>query len=218
MKIRRLLIALLATFMLASSATAQNRYNYPKSYIQLAGLYGLCSWSGHNTSGDCGDNFDNSLGFNFRGGIRLNRWFAFEGQVEWASGYDLKSPASVTPPVPGLRSATLDTVAYTVNARLYLTEGRIQPYAIAGIGGQNSWLDTNLANSDTFTSFIGRFGAGADIYLTENLALTGEFTYVAATEASATYYGWYWDDIWTKKSGVDPSYLAVSWGLMYSFY
>ena len=217
MKIRNLLIALAATILLASSAAAQNRISYPKSYVQLAGLYGLCSWSGHNAPGDCGESFEKSFGFNFRGGVRLNRWIAFEGQVEWASGYDLKSPASVSPPVLGLRSATLDSVAYTINARLYLTEGRIQPYAIAGIGGQNSWLDTNLGNSDTFTSFIGRFGGGADLYLTENLALTAEFTYVAATEASATYYGPYWQDIWTTKSGVDPSYMSVSWGLLYSF-
>ena len=52
--------------------------------------------------------------------------------------------------------------------------------------------------------------------MTENLALTGEFTYVAATEATARYYDWY--NVWTTSSGIDPSYMAVSWGLLYSFY
>ncbi len=221
MKIRPLLIALVATTLLAASADAQNRFAYPKSYVQLAGLYALCSFNGANAPNHC-DEFDSSFGFNFRGGVRMNRWFAVEGQVEWASGYDHKSPGTIPPPpsppiVPPFTSVTLDSVAYTINARLYLTEGRIQPYAIAGIGGQNSWLDTNRSSSDTFTSFIGRFGGGVDLYVTDNLALTGEFTYVAATEASATYYGYYWNDFYTKKSGIDPSYMAISWGLLYSF-
>jgi len=222
MKIRPLLIALVATTLLAASADAQNRFAYPKSYVQLAGLYALCNFDGANAPGNCGDSFDTSFGFNFRGGVRMNRWFAVEGQVEWASGYDHKSPGSIpTPPPPPIvqpfTSVTLDSVAYTINARLYLTEGRIQPYAIAGIGGQNSWLDTNRWNSDTFTSFIGRFGGGVDLYVTDNLALTGEFTYVAATEASATYYNYYNWNSWTNKSGVNPSYMAISWGLLYSF-
>jgi opacity protein-like surface antigen len=216
MKTGELLIALTATMLLASSAAAQNNFNYPKPYVQIAGLYGLCNWSGHNASGDCSENFDSSFGFNFRGGARLNRWFAVEGQVEWASGYDATPAGIASATTPNLTRATIDSLAYTVNARFYPTEGRIQPYAIAGIGGQNAWLDTNLGNSDTFTSFIGRFGVGADLYLTENLALTGEFTYVAATEASARYYDWY--NVWTTNSGVDPSYMAVSWGLLYSFY
>ncbi|MDE0884189.1 MAG: porin family protein [Myxococcota bacterium] len=220
MKIGKLLIALTATMLLASSAAAQNNFNYPKPYVQLAGLYAACNLNGFNAPGDCSDNFDSSFGFNFRGGARLNRWFAVEGQVEWVSGFDATSKGIATfneiDPGLGLTSASVDSVAYTINARLYLTEGRIQPYAIAGIGGQNSWLDTNLGNSDTFTSFIGRFGAGVDLYLTENLALTGEFTYVAATEATARYYDWY--NVWTTSSGIDPSYMAVSWGLLYSFY
>ena len=81
----------------------------------------------------------------------------------------------------------------------------------------NIWLNSNGVDgdSDTFTSFIGRFGGGLDIYLTPQLALTGEFTYVAATEAKATYYNnW---NYWTDDSGIDPSYMSVSWGLMYRF-
>ena len=207
----------LALSMLATSVNARAEYRSSVGYVQLAGSAAQCSWSGDNAPGDCGDSVDGSLGLNFRGGVWANQWLAVEGQIEWISGYDLKSVANVSPPVPGLRTASLDSVAYTVNARFYPLDGRIQPYAIAGIGGQNSWLNTNLGNSDTFTSFIGRFGGGVDIYLTRNLAITGEFTYVAATEATTTYYGPYWDQFWTNSSGVDPSYISVSWGLLYAF-
>ena len=116
-----------------------------------------------------------------------------------------------------MTEASIEAVTYTINARLYPIEGRIQPYAIVGLGGENVWLNTNIGNSDTFTSFVGRFGAGLDIYLTSQLALTGEFTYVAATEAKATYYGPWWGEYWTNNSGLDPSYMSVSWGLSYRF-
>jgi opacity protein-like surface antigen len=211
------LTVFVALSMLMIGVSARAEYRDSAGYVQLAGSAAQCSWSGQEVSGDCGDSFDGSLGFNFRGGIRASEWLTIEGQVEWMSGYDRKSVADISPPVPGLTRASLESVAYTVNARLYPLDGRIQPYAIAGIGGQNTWLSTNLGDSDTFTSFIGRFGGGVDIYLTRNLAITGEFTYVAATEASRTNYGPYWGQYWTTNSGIDPSYMSVSWGVLYAF-
>ncbi len=205
----------IATLILATSVAAQGGYKSSEGYVALGGSAAQCSWSGTRVAGDCGDFFDGSLGFNFRGGVSVSEWITVEGQVEWISGYDLKSPGSTA--VVGLTRASLESVAYTVNLRFYPLDGRIQPYAIAGVGGQNTWLETNLGNSDGFGSFIGRFGGGVDIYLTRHIALTGEFTYVAATEGTTTFRGPYWNQFWTSNSGVDPSYMSVSWGLMYGF-
>lgn len=212
----RILIGLLAALSMTSIANAQDQYSAAGPYVQLAGSYALCSLNASDGgSGDCGDALDSSLGLNARVGFRFNRFISVEGQIEWISGFDVK-PGVITNPPAGFTEASIEAVTYTINARFYPIEGRIQPYAIAGIGGENVWLNTNVGNSDTFTSFVGRFGAGLDIYLTSQLALTGEFTYVAATEAKATYYDW-WGPVWTNNSGLDPSYMSVSWGLSYRF-
>jgi len=211
----RALYVFFATLLPATGATAQGDYRSSVGYVALAGSSAQCSWSGTRVSADCGDSFEGSLGLNFRGGVVVNERITLEGQVEWIAGYDLKSPSATA--IPGLTRASLESVAYTVNLRFYPLDGRIQPYAIAGIGGQNTWLESNLGNSDGFGSFIGRFGGGVDVYLTRHIALTGEFTYVAATEGTTTFRGPYWGQYWTTNSGVDPSYMSVSWGLLYGF-
>ncbi|MEE3328147.1 MAG: porin family protein [Myxococcota bacterium] len=215
-----ILISLLAAFSLTSMAQAQEEYSYPGPYVQLAGSYARCSFNLTDRSGgECNDGLESSLGLNGRIGFRFNRFLTVEGQIEWISGFDAKAETlpAPTPGVPTTTEASAEAITYTINVRFYPIEGRIQPYAIAGLGGENVWLNSNVVDSDTFTSFVGRFGAGLDIYLTNHLALTGEFTYVAATEAKATYYGYWWDDYFTVNSGVDPSYMSVSWGLLYSF-
>ena len=213
----RILIGLLAAVSMSSIASAQDQYSAAGPYVQLAGSYALCSLNeSDGGGGDCGNAVDNSLGLNARVGFRFNRFISVEGQIEWISGFDAK-PGTIQAPPVGLTEASIEAVTYTISARLYPIEGRIQPYAIVGLGGENVWLNTNIGNSDTFTSFVGRFGAGLDIYLTSQLALTGEFTYVAATEAKATYYGPWWGEYWTNNSGLDPSYMSVSWGLSYRF-
>jgi len=214
-------IILISSIFLATSAFAQDQYSAPGPYVQLAGSYARCSFEATDGSGggDCSDAFDSSFGLNGRIGFRFNRFFTVEGQIEWISGFDIKS-AFLDPSKGDPSRLTAEAVTYTINARFYPIEGRIQPYAIAGIGGENVWADTNLFNTDTYTSFVGRFGGGLDIYLTPQLALTGEFTYVAATEAKATYYNYYgpyFYNWFTQNSGIDPSYMSVSWGLMYRF-
>lgn len=221
MKILNALSLILATALFASTAIAQDEYGRPGPYVQLAGSYAICDYSPSSGSlPDCSDSFDSSLGFNVRAGFRFNRFFSVEGQVEWLSGFDAENPSQFN----GTDSAgqpynftqiQSESVAYTINARFYPLEGRIQPYALAGLGGENFWINTNYGKTDTMTSFIGRFGGGLDIYLTQNLALSGEFTYVVATEGKTTYYGWY--NYWVENSNIDPSYMAVSWGLIYRF-
>ena len=212
-----ILISLLSVFSVSSVAQAQEEFSYPGPYVQLAGSYARCSFNLTDGGGnDCSDGLESSFGLNGRIGYRFNRFFTVEGQIEWISGFDAKQ-SILTPGAGNPTEASAEAITYTINARFYPMEGRIQPYAIAGLGGENVWLNSNLGDSDTFTSFVGRFGVGLDIYLTNQLALTGEFTYVAATEAKATYYGPWWNEFWTVNSGVDPSYMSVSWGLLYSF-
>ena len=213
------------SLVFCGSASAQQEYSEfgttPSPYISLAGVYGLCNFSDSAGSNQesCGDELENSFGMNIRVGYRFNRWVAVEGQVEWMAGFDAKDVSNLqpNPPIPGLTSASLDTLAFTVNARFYPLIGRIQPYALIGLGGVNSWANTNLGNTDTFTSFAGRFGVGLDFYITPNIALTSEFAYTASTEGQATFVGW-WGQFLTENSGFDPSYMGVTWGATYSFF
>ena len=201
-------------------ASAQSDFEtVPAPYVSVAGVYGICNFSPTTggATGSCSDNLDNSFGLNLRAGFRFNRWIAVEGMIEWMSGFDVKAQN----PAPGSpQDLSADALAFTLNAKVYPLEGRIQPYALLGLGGLNTWLNSDQGQSATFTSFVGRMGVGVDVYITTNLALTGEFAYTAATEATATFVQPWPYPPWPGfqvGSGIDPSYMSVIWGLTYRF-
>lgn len=217
MKTLSLFAIAVSSFLVAFSSGAQSTYGDAGAYAQVAGSYAICKAKPTDGSvhPDCNTALDNSFGLNIRGGYRFNRWVSVEGQFEWIHGYTEKNPFSDAP------NARAQGIAYSANARVYALEGRIQPYGLAGFGGLSSWL-TNVdcaavglrpGCTDTYNSVIGRFGGGVDGYLTKHIALTAEFTYVVASEASA-YNSW-WGSV--TDSNIDPNYMSFSWGLMYRF-
>jgi hypothetical protein len=83
------------------------------------------------------------------------------------------------------------TEVYTANAKGYLTTGSIQIYVLTGLG---------LLNANSDTSFAARTGAGLDMYVTDDVAVTVGTDYVITTGSH-------------KKS----HYLSFIWGLQYRF-
>lgn len=119
------------------------------------------------------ENFSSStpLGFNVRAGARFNRWFAIEAQLDW-----FKNDGEGHNP-------------YMVggNTKVYPLAGPIQPYVIAGVG---AFTINNDARA------MGRVGGGVEYYVTENIGVMLEATYMHAITSSLDY----------------P---VVSWGLAY---
>jgi opacity protein-like surface antigen len=138
---------------------------------------------------------DPSLGLNARAGYRFHPHFAVEGHYEWTSGFDVG--ASGGPDV-----LELEGHAFTADAKGYLTTGRWQPFALVGLGFLYGELSDKVGAgfSADETAFAARFGAGFDTYLTENLAVTLDASYVVPT-----------DDL----DGFD--YVSFGWGFQYHF-
>jgi opacity protein-like surface antigen len=110
-------------------------------------------------------NFDNGGGVKVRAGYRWAPEFAVEGVYEWAGGFD--DPIGFAAKGWSL----------TLNSKGYFATGRVQPYAVAGLGGGQSEISL-LGVSATAGAFIMRFGGGLDYYLTEHWVVDTEIVYV----------------------------------------
>jgi opacity protein-like surface antigen len=125
---------------------------------------------------DFADLTGDSLGFEVRGGYRFHRHFAVEGQVTYTHniGGDF-----------GATEFNFETVTGTVNLKGYLLPGRVQPYALVGIGGTHAHLETEVfdttVSEDSTNAFTFRGGGGIDIYLAPSVHLYTEATYLLLT-------------------------------------
>ena len=83
--------------------------------------------------------FDNSLGFQMRFGVRGHKYLALELEGDFISGFDVDVPPIVTgEPLATRGKLSADGGNVTVNARVYFPLGRFQPYGLVGIGG--NWM------------------------------------------------------------------------------
>ena len=131
--------------------------------------------------------WDNNWGASVRAGYRILPRLGLEGMMEW---HRFESNDT--------SNDDFDTWTTTANARLYLTEGRIQPNILLGIGAMmrrgvndSAWDANDLAL---------RVGFGLDIYIYEGLAFIGQTDYVAAVNN-------------IKKT----NYFSAGMGLQYKF-
>ncbi len=166
-------------------AVAQEEWTEPAPYILLGAINSFEHFQ------DTGENdFGNSWGFSVRGGYRFNEFLAVEGFLEFLSGYEVDY--LVEPPLlpqPTDVSLTVDGGMGGASVKLYAPWfGRIQPYGLAGIGGQWAQLRTTNATgivcdpffwycTGTYTqlgnagAFVSKFGGGVELWLNEDLAL-----------------------------------------------
>jgi opacity protein-like surface antigen len=113
----------------------------------------------------------NSPGVKALGGYRVHPNFGAELDVDYLHDFDFD--------VAGYDVAHVRGVATTVNGKGYLTTGRVQPYAVAGVGGLYvAGVDASLDNVLGLSGgFLTRFGGGLDLYATEHVVLNAEATY-----------------------------------------
>src|SRR5690349_19094757 len=146
----------------SGSPTGRKEYGRPGGYAGIAAVQGLEQFDTSGT-GLSADNSD--LGFAIRGGWRTPEGLAIEGSVESVTGYSVSfGPASVD----------LDFSSVLVAGKYYLGKERVQPYAMVGLG--YAWVDTNAPGLDDNAAFV-RIGAGADVYITKDVAAFGEVNY-----------------------------------------
>ncbi|MFT4569397.1 MAG: opacity protein-like surface antigen [Hyphomicrobiaceae bacterium] len=151
-------------------------------------LIGAGSYAFEDFDGEFSELADDTGGFNARVGYRFHPNVAAEIEYEWFDDFSKSSDI-----------AEVDEAwALTANAKLYAMTGCIQPYLLLGVGLMSA--DVDVSGSGSTEEFLGRVGLGTDVYVTENIAVTGDATYLIPT-----------GDL------EDLNAIALSLGLMYRF-
>jgi len=127
-------------------------------YFGLSGIAGV-PVGDFGTSGAVGGGLNGRLGWHGTG------WLSFEMQAEYI--HDMYTQETDT---------EWRTFAFTTNFKASCPMGRVQPYALAGLGLLYA-KRAGTTDRDS-TNFATRFGAGLDIYLTKNWVLAAEVAYV----------------------------------------
>ncbi len=112
-----------------------------------------------------GGSFDNSGGFNIRAGKRYGPKFAMELEYEWLDDF-------------GDAGVDLNTWMLSANGRYYVAQGPIQPFLMLGLGLVVAETDPGSPSKDDSEAFGARFGGGLEMYVTSNVAVTTDITYV----------------------------------------
>ncbi len=117
---------------------------------------------------------DPSFGLAGRLGARITPHLALEAHYEWMEDFETS--------VDGTEIAETRTQALTGDVKGYLSTGRVQPYLSAGLGFLHAKSDDPVTTfQKTDTDFAARFGGGVDFYLSENIGLSLDTSYVVPT-------------------------------------
>jgi hypothetical protein len=188
-----MVIAVTAGF--ATSASAEGSPDETKSDVDFnrTGFYvgAGASYTTDFYEGEVEDSISNSTvnihttpGANARVGFRFWRALAVELQYEWLDEYDIDfSYGGVGGKI------AVDQMTLTGNLKIYpVPFWRIQPYILAGVGFQIYDLTGQLSDgtyriNQNGTALAARAAVGLDVYITQHLALFGEFGAVYTDEA-----------------------------------
>jgi opacity protein-like surface antigen len=100
-------------------------------------------------------------GANLRLGWRESPWLAYELEVEFLD----------------LGGSHDGLLTWGPNAKFYLMDQAVQPFIVMGVNAMTIWPKDEKTN----TLWAFRHGIGVDWYLTENIAISAEGTFVWAT-------------------------------------
>jgi len=168
-----LLLVCTAGVAVADTPAEPSQYAKPGFYLSVAG--GGLIKTFKNTGDpvvDAGlDALSNGGYIGGKIGSRVNRWIASETSVDYGvGGFDFSS---------GGGSIENNPLYVTGGIKLFVTDGRVQPYMGVGIGG--AWMFTEISGAGagldgkyTTGSFLARVGGGVDFWLNEHVGFGPE--------------------------------------------
>ncbi len=209
MRRKRMAVLSIAMVLLMVGYSWAGEFDDPGGYLVIGGVTGFSSFQGtFDTS--LGD----SMGIELTGGYRFSEYLAAEFEVDGLMGFDIKSGT------PRRTFLTVDGLNFTANGKVFLPLGRIQPYALVGLGG----LYARLRSQDPITTvcwpyypyywycegayakigdnlaFMMKYGGGVDFHLTDQWALSLDATYVMPIGGLE-----------------DLRYISFNWGALFKF-
>lgn len=178
-----LVVLIFAAALSALPAAAEESEHAETGYARM-GLYagagvqgGVYTQFDDQLKDSFGGNFDTdtAVGFDVFAGYRVYRYVAAELEFEML-------PAADTD-VSGLgKLGSLATWAFTTNLKLLPLAGRVQPFALAGIGALHAKVSASgSAVDESDADFAARFGGGVDVYVTDHIVVWARSTYVLPT-------------------------------------
>jgi len=154
-----------------------------------------------------------SFGGTGRVGYRCHPYISAELQFEALDKFEGTIMETDTPfnDSPRNFDLELESLVLTTNAKGYLLTGRYQPFVLLGVGFMRMESKTRdfsggtipgfaAQQSERTAEFAARYGAGLDFYLTDNVVVSAEGSYLMPTG---------------KLDGLD--YYQFSVGLLYRF-
>jgi hypothetical protein len=221
-----LAFGLAASLVFAGTATAQD-WGRSGWYLGAGGgagwnFFGQAAASSVNDEcdGSCVDT-DSSGTFNFRGGYRVNSWFAAEAMYEGLYALSMKTSQGLicddlcnpSVPIPGGAKLTdFDLHNFLVNAKFIAPIKRFQPYFIFGLGAQyhTTALLPDIVGDlgkTSRTDFVIRPGVGLDVSLTDNWVINTEIGVPVSFRSYSNI----------PSATTDNVSLTLSFGLAYRF-
>lgn len=182
----------LAALCVSAPSRAQDDYYRTGCYLGLAGTVAFPL----SVDAPANTDVEESLGLNARAGCR-SRWLGGELHFEWLEGFDIEESGE---------DDEVDGWALTLDGKGYFLAGlaggwsplakRFQPFATLGFG----YLDFDGPGKFDDWDFGLRVGGGLDVYVTNNIAINVDATYVLPVSDLQ-----------------DLDYVSVGWGLLYRF-
>jgi opacity protein-like surface antigen len=134
---------------------------------------------------------DDVFGILGRGGYRCHPYISAELQFETLADFDGSIRENGTPSNDSARNfdLELETLVFTDNIKGHLLTGRTQPFVLLGVGFmrmESKAYDSSGGDipgrapqtSDRIVNVAFRYGAGLDFYLTKNVVMSAEGSYL----------------------------------------
>jgi opacity protein-like surface antigen len=171
MKYLALTAALLVASFSAQTARAADDKFDPYAYVGVGASRSVSFFDG--TLGDAfspiselaPSHVGETWGANARAGYRFHKFLALEAEYEWMKSFNMS--------VAGVDIGHMQTQVATANLKVIAPFGAFQPYVLAGAGMIFTTVDKAFAlDYDVANGVLaGRFGAGIDYWVTQNLSL-----------------------------------------------
>ena len=217
MKFLAISATLLVTAFAAHTVRAgdDDPYNRPGAYMGVDASRGVALFAGSVKDAFASSDAiaHDSWGANARGGYRFSKFLAAELEYEWMRDFGMTVENAPTVPNSsgGVNIGKVQEQTVTANLKVIAPFGQFQPYFLAGMGAifvtvnKSDNINYNITNG----AFAGRFGAGLDYWVTQNLSLNlGAEVVVSSAKVSVP-------GISGSGRGVD--YLSGQFGFGYRF-